>query len=35
MGKGKKAGIHSSDMKWHLFTKDKEFAVKTAKSHLE
>lgn len=34
-GQDKKAGIHSSDMKWHLFTKDKELAVKTAKAHIE
>ena len=34
-GQDKKAGIHSSAMKWHLFTKDKNLAVKTAKTHME
>ena len=34
-GQDKGAGIHSSRMQWHLFTKDKDLAVKTAKSHLE
>jgi len=34
-GQDKKAGIHSSDMKWHLFTKDKEIALQTAKEHIE
>jgi hypothetical protein len=34
-GQDKKAGIHSSEMKWRLFTKDKDLAVKTAKSHIE
>jgi len=30
-GQDKGAGIHSSRMHWHLFTKDKDLAVKTAK----
>ena len=34
-GRDKEAALHSSGMKWRLFTKDKELAVKTAKSHIE
>lgn len=34
-GQDKKAGIHSSEMKWRLFTKDKDLALQTAKAHLE
>lgn len=34
-GQDKKAGIHSSEMKWHLFTKDKDLALGTAKAHME
>ena len=34
-GQDKKAGIHSSEMKWRLFTKDKEIALQTAKEHLK
>ncbi len=34
-GQDKKAGIHSSEMEWRLFTKDRDLAVKTAKSHIE
>ncbi len=34
-GQDKKAGIHSSEMKWKLFTKDKELALQTAKAHME
>jgi len=34
-GQDKKAGIHSSKMKWKLFTKDKELALKTAQEHIE
>jgi hypothetical protein len=34
-GQDKKAGIHSSEGQWKLFTKDKDLAVKTAKLHLE
>lgn len=34
-GQDKKAGIHSSTMTWHMFTKDKNHAVQTAKTHLK
>jgi len=34
-GQDKKAGIHSSNMKWRLFTRDKESALQTAKAHIE
>ena len=34
-GQDKKAGIHSSKMKWRMFTKDKELALQTAKAHIE
>lgn len=34
-GQDKKAGIHSSEMKWSLFTRDKDFALQTAKEHIE
>lgn len=34
-GQDKEAGIHSSGMEWRLFTKDRDLAVKTAKSHIE
>ena len=34
-GQDKKAGIHSSKMKWHLLTKDKEIALLTAKAHIK
>jgi len=34
-GQDKKAGIHSSKMKWGLFTKDKDIALQTAKGHIE
>jgi hypothetical protein len=34
-GQDKKAGIHSSEMKWKLFTKDKDIALQTAKAHIE
>jgi hypothetical protein len=34
-GQDKKAGIHSSEMEWKLFTRDKDLALKTAKSHIE
>ena len=33
-GQNRKAGIHSSNMKWRLFTKNKETAIKTAKAHM-
>ncbi len=34
-GQDKRAGIHSSDAEWGLFTKDKELALETARSHIE
>jgi len=34
-GQDKNAGIHSSAMKWRLFTRDKEKALQTAKTHIE
>ncbi len=34
-GQDKKAGIHSSEMKWKLFTKDKNIALQTAKGRIE
>lgn len=34
-GQDRKAGSHSSEMKWRLFTKDREIALQTAKAHLE
>ena len=34
-GQDKEAGIHSSNMKWGLFTKDKEVALQTAKARIE
>lgn len=34
-GRDKATGINSLGMEWHLFTKDKDLAVKTAKSHIE
>ncbi len=34
-GQDKKAGIHSSEMKWGLFTKDKDIALQTAKAHIK
>ena len=34
-GQDKKAGIHSPGMQWRLITKDKDLAVKTARSHIE
>jgi hypothetical protein len=34
-GQDKAAGIHSSKMKWHFFTKDKGLAFQTAKSRIE
>ncbi len=34
-GQDKKAGIHSSAMKWKLFTRDKELALQTAKDRIE
>ncbi len=34
-GQDKKAGIHATGMEWRFFTKNKDLAVKTAKSHIE
>lgn len=34
-GQDKKAGNHSSAMKWRLFTRDKELALETAKTRLK
>lgn len=34
-GQDKKAGIHSSAMKWQLFTRDKNRALQTATSRIE
>jgi len=34
-GQDKKAGIHSSEMEWKLITKDKDLAIRTARSHIE
>ena len=34
-GQDRKAGIHSSKMKWRLITREKEFALQTAKAHIE
>ena len=34
-GQDKKAGIHSSKMKWRLYTKDKDIAFQTAQAHIE
>jgi hypothetical protein len=34
-GQDKEAGIHSSGMEWTFFTRDRDFAVETAKSHIE
>jgi hypothetical protein len=34
-GQDKKAGLHSSKMKWRMFTKDKNLALQTAKAHIE
>jgi hypothetical protein len=34
-GQDKQAGIHASGMNWWLFTKDKDLALRTAKSRIE
>ena len=34
-GQDKKAGVHATGMEWTFFTKDKDLAVKTAKSRIE
>lgn len=33
-GQDKAAGIHSSEMKWWMFTKDRDAALKIAKMHI-
>lgn len=33
-GQDKKAGIHSTKMKWRLFTKDKKHALHVAQAHI-
>ena len=34
-GQDKKAGIHASGMEWKLITRDRDLAVRTARSHIE
>jgi hypothetical protein len=34
-GQDKQAGIHASGMKWKLFTREKDVALRTAKTHIE
>lgn len=34
-GQDKSAGIHSSEMKWRMFTRDKNLALQTAKARIE
>lgn len=34
-GQDKKAGIHSTEMKWKLFTRDKETALRAAEERIE
>ena len=34
-GQDKRARIHSSEMEWRLLTKDKDLAVRTARSRIE
>jgi hypothetical protein len=34
-GQDKKAGVHATGMDWSFLTKDKDIAIKTAKSHIE
>ena len=34
-GQDKQAGIHAEGMEWRFITKDKDLALKTAKSHIE
>ena len=34
-GQDKRAGIHSSNMKWRLLTKDKDLALQTAKVRIQ
>ena len=34
-GQDKEAGIHSSELKWWLFTRDRDIALQMAKGHIE
>ena len=34
-GQDKNAGIHSSEMKWRMFTRNKDLALQTAKARIE
>lgn len=34
-GQDKRAGIHSDEMRWKLYTRDKALALKTAKERIE
>jgi len=34
-GQDRRAGIHSSEMEWKLFTRNKSLALSTAKAHME
>lgn len=34
-GQDKKAGIHSAEMKWRLFTRDRDLALQMAKTRIE
>jgi len=34
-GRAKEAGSHTTKPEWRFFTRDKDLAVRTAKSHLE
>jgi hypothetical protein len=34
-GQDKAAGIHSTAMKWRLYTRDKDRALRTAQEHIE
>lgn len=34
-GQDRAAGLHASGMEWHLFTRDKALALRTARAHLE
>ncbi len=33
-GQDEKAGIHSSQGEWRLFTKDRDLAIRTAQAHI-
>jgi hypothetical protein len=34
-GQDRKAGLHSPEMKWKLFTRDRTLALRTAEQHIE